>query len=136
MKKEDRAWVRMRLSQWGIWCNFDENLPPHARLRTGGGDYVGDDRDNEDTNHAIICIRKYYPGQAALLDMLYVPDSDGWCVSIAQMTKKHLLKIGCKSKSAAYNMREAAEQNVAFFIMGRNTDRGDMEMPSTRLSSP
>ena len=128
MAADDIAWIRARLQQWGIWCNFDENLPPHARLRTGGGDYVGDDRDNEDTNSAIICIRKFYPAQAKLLHILYVPNSQGWCPSISQFTDKHLAELGISHKRYAYNLRADAEKHVSFFLMGRSTYRGDMAL--------
>lgn len=127
-KTDDIVWIRARLEQWGIWCNFDENLPPRARLMTGGGDYVGDDRDNEDTNSAIICIRKFYPQQAKLLNILYVPDARGWCPAISQFGEKHLGELGISHKRYAYALRKEAEKNVAFFLMGRATDRGNMAL--------
>ena len=132
MRNEDRAWIRARLAAWGIWVNMAETLPPRARLRTGGGDYVGDERDNEDTNHAVIVLRKYYPGQAALLNYLYVPDADGRTASMREVLEHpgKCSRVGCSHKARLYEMRDAAERNVSFFLMGRRTDRGDMALPA------
>lgn len=118
-QKTERQWIRSLLQEWGIWHNMTHNLPPHARLATGGNDIQGSPESLEITHKAVIHLRDRSHPHYKLICYLYIP-TRGRLLSQSDILKDDgkLSQIQVSSGAELSRMRTWAENKIAAYRQG------------------
>lgn len=99
------------LREWGIWRRADRSLPPHASLRTAGGDVRSPSDSAEKTHKAVLYLRELSYPHFRVLDRLYErPD-----IAPGKVFEQLKEEMGWSGQYQLSKMRSYAEDKVASF---------------------